>query len=684
MKKKFTQTAPARAPVWRRVAPFAALWALILVAYSNSFSVPLVYDNAVIIAKDTRLKAATAENIGLIFSEEYWYLGNGNGLYRPLTTLSYLLNYSVLGDRANAAGYHWINYAIHAVNACLVFLLGLALFGGGARASNEQDRSPAALALAMAAIWAVHPALTESITNIVGRADELAAFGVLAALLCFTRAREARGSNRTAWLAGCAAATAIGVFSKESALVALGAIALFDWLYPKAQAWRERLMGYAAVALPCAFFLVARAAVLRNAPGMQIPYTDNPIVGAGFWQGRLTALVAMAREIMLAVFPLRLSADYSYNAIPLVKGFDVWLAVAIAMLAVLAALVAWAFRSDRALCFLILLGMGALLPTSNLLFPIGTIMADRFLYLPAVAVAGCAGALLYRLRGRAPLIACAAMVALFAARTFARNFDWRSDDELFRSAEAVVPDSFRPHSALAHGPIDTAVREADATMRILDPLPDRWNTVAPYIVAGQAYSDMADTLPPEQAGPWYEKAMAALQRGQRINRAVNEMFQQLALARGTKFQAADWSLLDENLGYVALRMHHFDESVAALERAMRVRLSREIFINLATAYAGRGDAADAEITLLEATIWRHQDNAIATQLVKTYGLMSADSCALTRTGDNVRLNFQCPLVEGQLCTASARLMGLLHDASEVARVSAGAEHAGCGGVGSSK
>jgi hypothetical protein len=46
----------------------------------------------------------------------------------------------------------------------------------------------AALAWPMAAIWGLHPLLTEAVTNIVGRADLLAAFGVFAGLLCHVKA----------------------------------------------------------------------------------------------------------------------------------------------------------------------------------------------------------------------------------------------------------------------------------------------------------------------------------------------------------------------------------------------------------------------------------------------------------------------------------------------------------------
>ena len=74
--------------------------------------------------------------------------------------MSYLFNYAVLEDRADPAGYHWLNLLLHAVNIGLVYALGLILF----------EQVPAALLLS--AIWALHPLLTESVTNIVGRGKD--------------------------------------------------------------------------------------------------------------------------------------------------------------------------------------------------------------------------------------------------------------------------------------------------------------------------------------------------------------------------------------------------------------------------------------------------------------------------------------------------------------------------------
>src|ERR1035437_5292748 len=188
MKKERPRVTPARAAaeipvphlsrqVWRRRALLMLpLWAFALLAYSNSFRAGFALDNAVVVLQDSRIRAATPENLHLILTGEYWYHQMTTGLYRPLTTFSYLWNYATFGNGPHPAGYHWVNFALHAVNIALVYLLGLLVF--------QQTKLKERFAFALAAVWAVHPVLTESVTNIVGRADLLAGFGVLAGSLC--------------------------------------------------------------------------------------------------------------------------------------------------------------------------------------------------------------------------------------------------------------------------------------------------------------------------------------------------------------------------------------------------------------------------------------------------------------------------------------------------------------------
>src|SRR5271157_5384434 len=234
-------------PAWRRHAwRMLALWALVLAAYSNSFQSGLVFDSSTVILQDARIRAVTPQNLRLILSEDYWHNSTISGLYRPLTTFSYLLNYAVFGNGTHPAGYHWVNLALHAANVSLVYLLGILVF-----------EAPAP-ALALAALWGVHPLLTESVTNIVGRADLLAAFGVLAGLLCYVKSASATGRHKLPWVAAMLVAQAVGIFSKENAAVLPGIMLLYDLTWRGRTAWRGRALAYAALALPLAAFFCLR------------------------------------------------------------------------------------------------------------------------------------------------------------------------------------------------------------------------------------------------------------------------------------------------------------------------------------------------------------------------------------------------------------------------------------------
>ena len=83
-----------------------ALSAVTLLAYSNSFSAGFAFDNKGLLLQDPRIREATAQNIGLIFQRTYWWPYGESGLYRPITTLTYLFNYSILGNGDQPAGYH--------------------------------------------------------------------------------------------------------------------------------------------------------------------------------------------------------------------------------------------------------------------------------------------------------------------------------------------------------------------------------------------------------------------------------------------------------------------------------------------------------------------------------------------------------------------------------------------------
>jgi tetratricopeptide (TPR) repeat protein len=447
-----------------------------LIAYSNSFQAGLVFDSSSVIGQDPRIRQATPANVASILTGGYLYGSTIAGLYRPLTTLSYLLNYGVLDNGPRPPGYHWGNLALHGVNVAVVYALGVTVLG---------ETAPA---WALAAIWGLHPLLTESVTNIVGRADLLAAFGVLAGLLCYVRSASAAGRRRLAWLAGMAAAQAIGLFSKESAVVLPGIMLVYGLTWFDRTTWRRLAPAYAALALPFAAFFYLRAQAHLH---MVIPFTDNPLAHAGFWTARLTAFKVIGKFLWLFLWPARLSADYSYDAVPLF-GWRAWtwedakaligLAVCLGAALVAVILAVRGRRAEKPMLFFLAFFFVAISPTSNLIVFIGSIMAERFLYLPSVGLAGCVAAAIYALGRQTPIwrpqtarTACAALglVCLaLTARTYARNQDWKDELSLWTSAVTVSPGNAKAHYNLANtleilpGRLPEAVAEYRAALRI--------------------------------------------------------------------------------------------------------------------------------------------------------------------------------------------------------------------------
>ncbi|HEV3332548.1 MAG TPA: hypothetical protein VG096_16275 [Bryobacteraceae bacterium] len=628
-------------------ARLAALWALAAAAYANSFQSGMVLDNALVILRDPRIRAVTAQNISLILNKDYWYSNRTSVVFRPLTTFSYLVNWAVFGNGANPAGYHLVNFALHAANMALVYFLGLVILEEGTAA------------LALAGIWGLHPLLTESVTNVVGRADLLAAFGVLAGLLCHIKNRTASGRSRLALTLGVALAAGVGIFSKESAAVLPGIMLLYDLAWSSRASWRERATGYLAVAAPFAVYFYVRSRVLSQGPEYLVSFLENPLVGADFWTAKLTAIAVIGKSLWLSVWPLRLSADYSYNAIPLARWRLDWdFAIAMLCLAGTAAAI-WCYRTGKpAFFFWIAWFFVSLAPTANVFFLTGTIMAERFLYLPLIGVVGCAVLLLPR-EPRSRWAAIGLLCLAFGARTFARNFDWRDEHNLFTSTLNTYPSSYKAHMALASdllakggAAIDAAVRESDRCLAILDGLPPEQQDTQPYATAAAVYRVKGDQLGAGRGADWYSKALTTLTKGQKVDLAVIREMQRLNAEHGKQVFVFGWVPLYLEFGRVYLRMSDPQKALEYLSYGRLRRPDKEFSEEMAQAWLAQGDWEHAAVALAEGLVMDPDARELASAMLALYRQKSPQSCAVSEAGGQASINLECRLVHDQVCDAS--------------------------------
>jgi tetratricopeptide (TPR) repeat protein len=646
----------------RRQQLFAAagLCVFTLAAYSNSFSAGSVFDNKGLLLQDARIRDASADNLRLIFQHTYWWPYGESGLYRPFGTLSYLFNYSVLGNGEHPEGYHWINLLLHLGNVLLVYAL--------VRRLIHHFWPP----VFVAALWAVHPVLTESVTNIIGRVDLLAAMTILSGLLFYLKSTEARDARRWMWLAALMGVTFVGVFSKESAVVILGVIVLYELVW-----WKERnnlrglLLGCAATVPPLLAMWYSRSVVMAGTTRTQFPFVDNPLVAADFWTARLTALKIIARYLGLLVWPARLSADYSYAKIPIARGaasdWIAWMIVAVAIAAVIV------FRRNRVIVFIVGFAALTFLPTANLLFPIGTIMAERFLYLPAIALAVCVVTVVYALPGMqpraAPVILCL-IAALFAIRTWVRNTDWQDDLSLARATVRTSSESYKGHMLLAaamydsHADIDSVIAEAERGLAPLNGLSDLRNSAAPYQQAGLFYLAKGDALltrdadgrmlTPAPARQAYEHALEVLERCKSIVETNNVRENEQARARGAaEIKPLRYADLYRLLSEAELRLgdaqHALNDAKYALDLSP---FSAPMYLQLADVLVHSGRAEESAVALMEGEIIT-SDPGLKDHLAQLYrGGLDPQGCAAVEKDGQLMLNPSCDVVHRHLCEGS--------------------------------
>ena len=417
------------------------MWILVVAAllpYLNALPNDFTLDDQGLILEN---EAVAAFDITSFFGQDYWagYDAKAkSGLYRPLTLTSFAAEYAIFGRQPLL--YHLTGLLLHLAVTLLAWRLFRRLAGDGA-------------ALWGAAAFAVLPGHSEAVIAIAGRADLLTTAGSLAALLIW--------SGGGGWRRALAGGFCFGIalLSKEQAAVVPGLLLCLCWLQHRRAARRWCWTPFGVSGLVLAAYLLLRHTVLGGLAMIEIEPLDNPLVDLQGIDRVLAALAVATRYAVLLVVPARLSADYSFaaidvSALPIVEIGGGLLLVALVVGA------AWRFRRQPDIPGLAMVWLAiCFAPLVNVLFPIGTILAERISYMPSVGYALGLGwaleAARRRLGSRTRRSLALALLSVLALLTAARCADWRDELSLFGAVVAVHPESAKGHKGLAK-----ALREA--------------------------------------------------------------------------------------------------------------------------------------------------------------------------------------------------------------------------------
>jgi len=382
----------------------------------------VVQDDRAIIASNP-----AAHSIGAAlraFDDPYWPRETGAGLYRPVTILSYAVDWTISGGRPGWL--HVMNALWHGLTTVLLVML-LARW------------LPTLAAAAAGIVFAWHPVHVEAVASLVGRAELLTAVGILGAVLAARRGRWA--------LAVLCAAFAM--FSKEHGVI-VGVVILLDkWLEPHPSDRPYPVAFWIALSVVTIGFLAAWFAVgWAGENDAAAVFYDR-----GTWGRLAIALPAALRAAVLLIWPASLSVDYNPQVLPARSGISVAAVLGLLVVVGIPALALWCRRRAPAISFGAGIAALSCLPTANLFFPAGVVLAERNLYLavalPAVFV-GWATTWVAARRGLRPSAVAVAIVAIASGwRSFARLPAWRDNRSQLVTLLAEHPESYRAHASAA-------------------------------------------------------------------------------------------------------------------------------------------------------------------------------------------------------------------------------------------
>jgi hypothetical protein len=313
----------------RLVGAFVALTAIVV--YSNTLSYGAAWDDSRVVLVSGASEGVSG--IPAMFRHPFSLdVPVGRSPYRPLTAVSYALDWTVGGGEASF--FHWSNVALHALVSALVVLL---LFRLGA--------TTIAAALG-GVVFAVHPVHVEVVANITGRSELLVGlFGVTAAVLYLGAGRGLGLVRALAILLLVGAA----MLSKEHGIMLPAVLLAVEVLRPDADGSPlRRVVGrwplWAGVGAVGVGYMLARRAVL----GAFTTADMAPFIAAlPPWHRVTTAVANWTEYARLHIFPLDLTVDYGPAVILPSTPADLpfWAGLAVAGLAVACAV--WAYRQHR-------------------------------------------------------------------------------------------------------------------------------------------------------------------------------------------------------------------------------------------------------------------------------------------------------------------------------------------------
>ncbi|HLF63728.1 MAG TPA: hypothetical protein VI603_08245 [Saprospiraceae bacterium] len=359
------------------------LFIVAIAIYFKAIPYEFVLDDQIVVSDNNYTKKGV-NGIDDIFTHDSFtgYFGEQKDLvagsrYRPLSLALFALIHEFFG--LDARVFHAMNILLYALLGLLIFRVLSVLF----HQPTAQHRWFASVPMIGALLYVVHPVHTEAVANIKGCDEILAMLGAMGALYAVLRFVCTKSLP---WLIASGVFFMAGIMAKENTITFLAVIPLTLYFFTHTRF----IKGIAAIA-PALLMAVAYVLIRYKVIGFLFSENtsqdllNNPFLGMTTGEQAATILYTLGLYAKLLVFPHPLTHDYYPYHIPIMDWSDIGTLISGGAYILLLGLAIVGLFRKRIYAFAILYFLATLSIVSNVFFPIGTFMNERFLFMPSLA-----------------------------------------------------------------------------------------------------------------------------------------------------------------------------------------------------------------------------------------------------------------------------------------------------------
>lgn len=644
------------------------IFAISFLLYANTLTHDFCQDDSIVITENMFTTQGVSGFGGILGNDTFYGFfkeeGKGalvaGGRYRPFTLLMFAFEYQLFGKNPFVG--HLINVLLFAFMGVLIYFLMLKLLKNkfnteGAielkmksekLSNNSLNNNQLSInnyqliAFVTALLFVVHPIHTEAVANIKGRDEIMTLLGSLSAVWFAVKYFETQDIKNVLFAFIC---FFIGLLSKENAVTFVVIIPLIFYFFYHTnliQSIKQTLPFIVATVL----FMILRGSVIGQQFGTEqtelmnnpfLKFVGNQYVPFDISEKIATIVFTLGKYVELLFMPFELTHDYYPRHVDIMSfgNWEVLMSVGLYISLIVLMLKNWAKRS--LISFSIAYFLITLSIVSNIVFPVGTNMAERFLFMPSLGFCLAIGVLINQLVIKSfklnsetfkltsinnlldipkpVLIGLSVILIVFSVKTISRNADWKDNYTIFTTDINVSQNSAKLQNSVGGETVEhfknepnLAIKNAkmkEAITHLLRATEIHPTYKNPYLLLGNAYFYLNE----------FDKAIQAYEVGLKLDPNYKDAKQNLQLVyrEGGKVIAQQQNNIPKGIEFMqkALELNPKDvetlsllgtaygisqqpqRSAEVLERALAIRFDKNDAQNISVAYRQMGNVAKA-------------------------------------------------------------------------------------------